>query len=66
MGSHHVNPLQVQKCVENMDFPASKQQLLDFAQQHHDPPEIIDALYRLPDRRFATSADVSQTVGWNG
>jgi len=39
-----VNPIELQKYLKGVNYPASKDELVDTAQANGAPPDIIDAL----------------------
>jgi len=59
----HVNPIQVQKFLKGVDYPASKAELLDKAKSMGADENIRASLEQLPDEDFQTPADVSQAFG---
>jgi predicted outer membrane protein len=59
----HVNPIQIQKYLKGVDYPASKQALLDKAKSMGADDNICQSLEQLPDEAFQTPADVSQAFG---
>jgi hypothetical protein len=58
-----VNPVQIQKFLKGVNYPASRQDLIHQAEQHGADQNVRDALDRLPDIQFQTPADVSQAIG---
>lgn len=58
-----VNPIQIQKFLKGMDYPASKQDLIKHAEKQGADDNVRDVLGRLPDEQYQTPADVSQAVG---
>ena len=58
-----VNPIQVQKYLSGMNYPASKQDLIDKAKQEGADENLLSTLERMPDETFETPADVSQAIG---
>lgn len=62
-GQGGINPVQVQKFLSGMDYPAKKQDLIQKAQSEGADQNVIDALNKLPDQEFQTPADVSQAIG---
>jgi hypothetical protein len=59
----HVNPIQVQTYLKGVDYPASKQTLIDKAKSMGADENICASLEQLPDEDFQTPADVSQAFG---
>lgn len=58
-----VNPIQVQKFLKGINYPATKQAVLDHAKQQGADDPVCLTLERLPDKDFETPADVSQAIG---
>lgn len=58
-----VNPIQMQKYLKGMDYPASKEEIVKHAEQQGATEDIRSALAQLPDQRYETPADVSKAVG---
>lgn len=52
----------VMEMLEGMSFPASKQELLDYAFRQFAPEEIIHALDELPDIDYASLDTVEETL----
>lgn len=49
-------------CFRDFDFPATKQELIDYAEDHNVPDAVMDVLYDLPDREFSSMADVLKST----
>lgn len=60
-----VNPIQLQKHLKGMDYPASKEDLIKHAQQQGADEDALSALEQLPDEKYETPADVSKAIGNN-
>ncbi|MEB3359666.1 MAG: DUF2795 domain-containing protein [Synechococcales bacterium] len=58
-----VNPIQVQKFLKGIDYPASKQDVVDHAKQNGADENVCSTLERLPDQDFETPAEVSKAIG---
>ena len=58
-----VNPIQLQKHLKGMDYPASKQDLINHAKQHGADENALSALEQLPDEQYETPTDVSKAIG---
>jgi predicted outer membrane protein len=56
----HANPIQIQKYLKGVDYPATKEQLIDNARKLGADENICASLEQLPDEDFQTPADVSQ------
>lgn len=57
------NPIQIQKHLKGVDYPASKQDLIKHAQQQGADENIRSVLEQLPDEEFETPTDVSKAIG---
>lgn len=58
-----VNPIQVQKYLKGLNYPARKQDIIRKAEEQGADENIRSVLRRLPEGEFRTPADVSQAVG---
>lgn len=58
-----VNPIQIQKFLEGMVYPASKEQIIQYAEQQGADEDIIGTLQRLPEEEYETPADVNEAIG---
>ena len=59
----HVNPIQIQKYLKGVDYPASKAALLEKARSLGADEDVCASIEQLPDEDFQTPADVSQAFG---
>jgi hypothetical protein len=58
-----VNPIELQKHLKGMDYPADKQALVQHAKKHGADKELCSVLDRLPDdEEFETPADVNKAI----
>lgn len=60
-----VNPIQLQKHLKGVDYPASKQDLINHAKQQGADENGLAALQELPDEQYETPTDVSKAIGEN-
>jgi hypothetical protein len=58
-----VNPIQVQRLLSGVDYPADKRDLVRAATDQGADEETRDTLQQLPDREFDSPADVSSAIG---
>lgn len=58
-----VNPIQLQKHLKDVDYPASKEDLINQAKQQGADENALSALEQLPDEQYETPADVSKAIG---
>lgn len=57
-----VNPIQLQKHLKGVDYPASKEELIEQAQEQGADENALSALKQLPDEQYETPADVSKAI----
>ena len=53
-------PIETQKALKGMDYPAGKQAILEKARENSAPQEIMQILEDIPDREYENAADVSK------
>ncbi|MGE5636603.1 MAG: DUF2795 domain-containing protein [Nocardioidaceae bacterium] len=58
-----VNPIEVQKHLSGVDYPASKQDVIAVAERNGAPQEIIDALQAMDGERFDGPSAVQAALG---
>ncbi|MDA0636968.1 DUF2795 domain-containing protein [Nonomuraea sp. MCN248] len=56
------NPIQLQKHLRGIDYPATKSELLDAAREQGADQETIRALESMPDREYDGPNAVSQAI----
>jgi hypothetical protein len=59
----NVNPIQVQKYLGGLDYPASKDDVVDHARNRGADDNIISTLQQMKEEQFQTPAEVSQAIG---
>jgi hypothetical protein len=57
------NPIQIQKYLKGMHYPASKDEVVSHAKEHDADKESMDVLNQLPEKDYETAADVSKAIG---
>jgi hypothetical protein len=57
------SPIEVQAFLEGIDYPASKQTLLNSVRRRQPSEQVRTTIERLPDRRFEDPTDVSRAIG---
>jgi hypothetical protein len=57
-----VSPIDIQKALSGMDYPATKDQIVQHAQQQGGDEEVIEALKKIPDREYEGPSGVSSAV----
>ena len=58
-----VNPVQVEKFLKGVDYPATKEDLIRHAQQQGADQQVLETLKQLPDKTFEGPAGVSKAIG---
>ena len=58
-----VNPIQLQRFLDGVNYPASKQDLIETARKQGAGDQVLETLRRMPDKRYGSPVDVSQAVG---
>ena len=53
----------VAQSLSGIDFPASKQDLIQHAKKNNAEKEILDVLNQMPEEKYTSMADVFKGVG---
>jgi len=56
------NPIQVQKFLGGIDYPADKKQIISTARSHGADDQVIKTLEKLPDRRYDGPNAISKEI----
>lgn len=56
-------PVNVQQYLAGVDYPATKQDLIDAASDNDAPQEVIEALSGVAEKEYGSAADVSAELG---
>lgn len=59
----NVNPVQVQKFLGGVDYPATRDDLVNYAKQKGADSNVLQTIQSLPYDNFDTPADVSEAIG---
>ncbi len=54
------NPIEAQKYLKGMDYPASRQDVIDHAKSNDAPQEMIDDLESHNEERFENPGEVQK------
>lgn len=57
-----VNPLELQKYLQQVDYPANKEHLIAHAKQQGADEKVLSTLSKFMDKTYFTPAEVSQTL----
>jgi hypothetical protein len=58
--SERANPIDVEQTIKARLFPASKTDLIQFAEEKKASSQIISALRSIPDRQYASASDAAR------
>jgi hypothetical protein len=58
-----VNPMQLEKNLNRVQYPVSKKNLIIYAEQTGVDEGILRVLKKLPNKQYETQAEVSQAIG---
>ncbi len=58
-----VNPIQVQKYLSGVNYPASKQDLVDKARQEGASQDVLQTIEKMPGQTYNSPNDVSEAIG---
>ncbi len=59
----HVSSLNVQTYLKGIEFPASKDEIIECATENNAPEPVLYLLNHLQDKDFNSPADVSKMLG---
>lgn len=58
-----ISPIQLQKHLKGTNYPASKNDLVQRAQDNKASPEIVEKIRQLPADQFGSPKDVMKALG---
>ena len=56
------SPIDIQKALSGIDYPASKSDILAHAERHGGSKEVVEALENIDDREYEGPSGVSSAV----
>ncbi len=59
----NVNPIEMQKSLGGVNYPASKREIVEKAKSNGAGPEVKKALDALPEKEYDSPAAVNKEVG---
>jgi hypothetical protein len=59
----HANPVEVERYLKGVNYPAKKNDLIKHAQQNGASQDILETLKDLREENFNSPVDVSKAVG---
>jgi hypothetical protein len=57
-----VSPIDIQKALSGIDYPARKDDIVKHAESHGGGKEVLDALQKIEDREYEGPSGVSSAV----
>jgi hypothetical protein len=57
------NPIQLQKFLSGVDYPAKKAEIIAHAREHGADKRVLDTLKSLPGNDFNSPNDISEAFG---
>ena len=57
------SPATVERYLGGMDYPASKQDLIEHARQQQAPQDVVSVLERVDDAEYNSPVDLSKAIG---
>jgi hypothetical protein len=61
----HTSPIEVQKSLKNMNYPANKEDLVKHAKDRDASDKVMQDIENLPDKEYTSAADVSKEFKGN-
>jgi len=55
--------VEIEKVLKGMNFPASKQELVQQAKQNNASQNVIQTIQKLPEQKFNSPTDVEKAFG---
>lgn len=62
MGNNE-NPVDVQSYLSGVDYPASRQDLINEAKRQNADSQVLQDLQGIPDKNYKSPAEVSDELG---
>jgi Protein of unknown function (DUF2795) len=56
------NPIDIQRHLKGVDYPADRDELVEVARSEDAPPEVLEALEALPDDEFEGPDEVMEEL----
>lgn len=57
------SPIEIQKFLKGVDYPASKEELIEIARDNGAKKDLLNLLEDLKEDEFANPAEVSKAIG---
>jgi hypothetical protein len=59
----HVSPIEVEKHLKGVSYPAKKQELVKHAQKQGADDDVLQALKDMREQNFSSPVEVSKAIG---
>jgi hypothetical protein len=56
------SPIEVEKYLKGVDYPAKKQDLMKRAEANSAPREVVETLKKIPEETFQKPTDVTKAI----
>lgn len=57
-----ISPVEIQRYLSGVNYPASKEDLINRAQDNDASQEVFDVINELPDQEYESPAQVSKEI----
>jgi Tfp pilus assembly protein PilN len=57
-----VSRAKISQFLEGIDFPAGRQQIIEYAQNNNAPSDVLDMLEQLPDTVYYSIAGIWEAI----
>jgi hypothetical protein len=57
------NPIQIQKYLGGLDYPVTRREIIEKAQQEGADEDVMEALNQLPEQEYESPIAISREVG---
>lgn len=57
-----VSSAKVSQFLEGVNFPADKNQIIDYAEKYNAPRDVLDVLHRMPEDKYYSIAGVLESI----
>lgn len=59
----HFNPIEIEKSLKGIDFPAGKGDLVKKAKENGASGDVVDMLNKLSDKKYNNPAEITKELG---
>lgn len=62
----HFNPVEIEKSLKGIDFPASKGDLVNKAKENGASNDVVDMINKLADKKYNNPTEITKELGGGG